>query len=44
MEKFKMNDKFKELKTCKHPFHSKCVNKWLEGEKRCPVCNDENII
>jgi hypothetical protein len=25
---------------CKHIFHTKCINKWLEQTKRCPNCND----
>ena len=40
-EKYKLNDKVKELKNCQHSYHSSCIDKWLKNEKRCPVCNDE---
>lgn len=24
---------------CKHDYHESCIDKWLQSEKRCPVCN-----
>lgn len=38
MDIFKYGDKVKELKNCKHAFHSKCIDKWLENENKCPIC------
>lgn len=23
---------------CKHIFHNKCINKWMENKKECPLC------
>lgn len=42
-ENFSKGNKVKELKGCQHAYHSKCINKWLENEKRCPVCNKDVI-
>ena len=36
---FERGEKVKELQTCNHAYHSKCLNEWLSREKRCPVCN-----
>ena len=38
-DNFKYGEKVKELANCKHTYHSKCIDKWLQNEKRCPVCN-----
>ena len=27
------------LSGCGHEYHDGCIDKWLDGEKRCPVCN-----
>ncbi|WOK92881.1 E3 ubiquitin-protein ligase [Canna indica] len=29
------------LLSCKHKYHSECINKWLQINKVCPVCNAE---
>ena len=39
-EKYITGDRIKELRKCYHSYHSKCINQWLQNEKRCPVCND----
>lgn len=41
MDIFKYGDKVKELKKCKHAFHTKCIDKWLEGDKCCPICKQQ---
>lgn len=28
----------KTIKTCKHSFHSKCIDEWLKYKKECPIC------
>ncbi|KAL1531442.1 RING-type E3 ubiquitin transferase [Salvia divinorum] len=38
--KFKNGDKVTTL-PCKHFFHSKCILKWLEMKKHCPLCQRE---
>lgn len=39
-EDYRTGDRVKELKKCWHSYHAKCVNKWLQDENRCPMCND----
>jgi len=39
-ENFERHQKFKKLPKCPHEYHSECIDKWLEGEKRCPICNE----
>eukprot|EP00347_Sterkiella_histriomuscorum_P019388 403341818 len=43
-EEFADNQKFKVLPDCLHEYHHDCINKWLNEEKRCPVCNKDVII
>ena len=38
-----LKNSVKELKKCGHGFHTKCIDKWLKTEKRCPVCNADVI-
>ncbi|OQU80744.1 hypothetical protein SORBI_3007G177801 [Sorghum bicolor] len=26
---------------CKHPYHSECINQWLQLKKVCPMCSAE---
>eukprot|EP00347_Sterkiella_histriomuscorum_P007155 403350055 len=40
-DEFTKDQKVKVLNGCKHEYHEGCLGKWLEGEKRCPVCNKE---
>jgi hypothetical protein len=38
-EDFKTAQRIKILTVCGHEYHDSCIDKWLENEKRCPVCN-----
>ena len=38
---FERRQKIKKLKYCGHEYHTTCLDKWLSGEKRCPMCNEE---
>lgn len=38
-EDFSIANRVKILAECGHEYHDTCINKWLENEKRCPVCN-----
>ena len=38
-EDFTIQNRIKLLSECGHEYHDSCINKWLENEKRCPVCN-----
>lgn len=40
-EEFKYQQKIKTLTKCNHDYHEECINKWLENEKRCPMCNKD---
>ncbi|XP_073021316.1 probable E3 ubiquitin-protein ligase ZFP1 [Primulina eburnea] len=37
---FKVGDELTTL-PCAHHYHSKCITRWLEMNKRCPVCQKE---
>ena len=39
-DNFERLQKVKKLPKCPHEYHSHCIDKWLEGEKRCPICNE----
>ena len=34
----KPRDKVRQMPSCKHVFHSKCVERWLENHLECPCC------
>ncbi|RWR90361.1 RING-H2 finger protein ATL80-like protein [Cinnamomum micranthum f. kanehirae] len=38
LEDFKEGDRCQVLPSCKHMFHDRCVNAWLNKKKRCPTC------
>jgi hypothetical protein len=38
-EDFTVANRVKLLPECGHEYHDGCIGKWLESEKRCPVCN-----
>ena len=42
-DNFEKYQKFKKLPNCPHEYHSKCIDKWLENEKRCPICNEQVV-
>ena len=41
-ENMHKNDIVRKL-TCNHYFHHCCIDKWLETNKKCPLCNYELI-
>ena len=42
-EDFERYQKVKTLQKCKHEYHTKCIDKWLQDQKRCPMCNKDVI-
>lgn len=32
------------ITNCKHQFHSKCLSQWLEVNKSCPLCRNNNLF
>ena len=40
LDEFKSNEKVIAL-PCLHYFHKKCIKKWMERKKECPVCKFE---
>jgi len=45
LNKFSIDDTVKVL-TCKtkHVFHGNCIEKWLENNKACPTCRNEDFL
>jgi Ring finger domain len=42
LEDYQSGERLREL-SCKHRYHVDCVDEWLEGKRRCPVCNADAI-
>ena len=40
LEDFVVNEKVVAL-PCLHYFHKKCIKKWMERKKECPICKFE---
>jgi hypothetical protein len=38
LEDFKRAEKLLQVKSCKHVFHTDCIEKWLKENRTCPVC------
>jgi len=41
MDNYKVMELKRELPSCKHYFHKKCIDKWLKKKASCPICRDE---
>ncbi|MCO5563453.1 hypothetical protein L7F22_017095 [Adiantum nelumboides] len=40
-QQYQRGDSIIFLPSCKHTYHKKCIRKWLEIKKMCPICNVE---
>ena len=40
---YKEGDIIRKFEKCPHFFHYKCIDKWLDTNKNCPVCT-VNVI
>ncbi|KAL3617980.1 hypothetical protein CASFOL_038302 [Castilleja foliolosa] len=38
LDSFREGDECRNLRICKHLFHSKCVDRWIVKNPSCPVC------
>jgi hypothetical protein len=38
IDDYKSDNLIREIKTCKHSFHVKCIDKWFEENHSCPEC------
>jgi hypothetical protein len=41
LECLNLTEKLRKTKKCNHIFCSPCIEKWLEENKSCPLCNTE---
>ncbi|KAL5747813.1 hypothetical protein ACOSQ2_025110 [Xanthoceras sorbifolium] len=44
LDEFKRGDLCRLGSTCKHLFHKNCIDKWLQMERRCPLCGDHVVL
>eukprot|EP00268_Persea_americana_P019112 TRINITY_DN19786_c0_g2_i1.p1 TRINITY_DN19786_c0_g2~~TRINITY_DN19786_c0_g2_i1.p1 ORF type:complete len:137 (+),score=2.68 TRINITY_DN19786_c0_g2_i1:277-687(+) len=42
LENFKRGDRCRVLPSCKHMFHDRCVDAWLNEKQRCPTCRTKH--
>lgn len=38
IEDFKLNENILVIKKCKHSFHKKCIQTWINEKEICPNC------
>lgn len=38
LQYFKNNEEGRELPSCRHIFHLKCIDEWLIRQGSCPIC------
>ena len=43
LDEYQKQEMIVVMRKCGHVFHKKCINEWLEGNDRCPNCN-ENVF
>ena len=43
LQKIKIND-IVRITSCKHQFHSNCIDRWLEEKPFCPLCKTNLLV
>ena len=41
---YEITDDIYESKACKHNFHFRCINRWLNINPSCPLCRGDVLI
>ncbi|KAK1427477.1 hypothetical protein QVD17_16163 [Tagetes erecta] len=44
LQDFKNKEEGRELPSCRHVFHVKCIDEWLVRQGSCPVCRRDVIV